>query len=1626
MAPKYSLYSDYSVTDALEMAGKPRDDAQYQAGEPPVSFFTNPPKDPKDCAAVFSTLYGKNQFRFVDNPTPTRSGGYWWAAEIQRVCDELRRNLPDTCRYFEAPQSYWDLYKYFDAYDIYYRGAQNLWNVINTLIHENEYVQQVVENEQRMQTEQHMPLFEHLTAELMKAPAIQTKLLNWDETKEPDVLKALTIDDLQVVFTAYNTYPEHFLEAIRVMFKRHYEVLCNQGLLATGLDGTKDTNINIPYRLNALRHHLSEALDDPFMDKFEIPNKIINGIVIANGTSQPAPGKASYKLTHRFTKNSNQPGVTQRNGTDELRPALEAAANSSSENCNGIDVTNGIPTTARCASAPTIGGNPASILNSAVTDKARVFTNNGREFDNNLREVEESTTPKVASANTHHANTTPQTTTNGPGVYPLHNSSTSSQGHIYPQSVFAGPGAHQFPSAPVPPSSSTLDPGPLPPSQLPDGRYQSMPHDAFSNQIPAYALPQHMQGPPAMMQETQYPGPVHTQQNGGSYAMNAPPPNMQSGIRQHYNRAPAHAGGRGGSTEYKRNSDTLNRSNGKWQHVGSDEIHGPKVIYRKESVHSQEAYNRTAGQWRNRESFNGSSRHTSTTSTSSGYSQFNNTRPSQQYNTHVETRQTGVWGPSANLGQSLNKDGCVNAHKNSDAYTKFDPCPCSRCNERDRTIYVSGFPQGVLGTDNAIQRLKQHFSKYGKVENMYVVNNMQRSARVRLTTIQSTLAAARDRHVRIQGFGDRVVHVQFQMGSQFFKPSSRKDYTHEPIVPGHPAQNASQEQQIAMPQPQQLEQSNPNALSHSFQCHSSLHEGPAATSGSITPTTYDSGTNAAMADRAATQSGDGQKTPERPYVGPVMDLTVPFQPLHGLASTDVKHLHGTANLPEHLRGSQLDGTLHEFFRNIADLTPGATMPCNPQSANGVAHSADNAPQADDASRNEEENPTQKPESTGSVIPDEEASIDYGTVRIRPEKARYTPIPSNWRRILTPPTPTRDSGPQSPQTASQSDQISAAEDTRQVPLYITSRLGNGQWVYYMEEGNTINFPPNSSNEYLEAIIHTKRKASEPDGDEGASAQSSHKKKLVKISQPGSHVPESQGSQAMNDDRQGPGQTKTGKKKKNKRKNRQDHGTGASAPETSPATALYTSQTFQPVISRSNLPPYPQEPTQEMESEPRVLHISPPAHIWRPHKNQNAMSHGIEPFPAYRDTMSGPQLSVLGHKRSTTGLGPSRSISSNASTIMQDSDQILNGLNPGAQNFAPSPAHMNPENSTTPAQDPRVSDRNADDSKAPRFTNKDNGNRMDTGTRRGGGTNKYKSGWKNNRKNISTEAATDKNSCISKAETSGPAEPKDATDLNRSQVLSDQKVQASKKQGVPDDTNGKLPSSTEAQLKETVNHGRPQEAKADRQDKGKGKEVISPKKKLDATTAIETKSDNDRKTKVKDHKRSKSQTDLGSPKKSQTASLASDASSSTSTKPRKGKTKNRTSPQKNNNTQPSTKSNNIRPENTTAKGPAVPSSKPQQGAKGPRAQPAKPLINADDFPALLPKRAVTLAPIPLCFPQIANPWQKGRKATMPALSSTPVAAKPKDGEGDGDKGNGNGTGESSKEKEVAIPDGERKGG
>lgn len=250
----------------------------------------------------------------------------------------------------EVPQSYWDLYRYFDAYDIYYRGAQNLWNVINTLAFENQYARTVVEKEQIMLAEHYTPLFESLAADLLKRPEMQTKLLEWNKERQPDILEVLNMHELQI-FEGFEKYPKYFREAIRKIFERHYDSLRKGVPLAA--DGGQTTNFDMsekigkythipigssegqlmPMRARYLNGAYSEAFSsltvsamaatlrrflqervtsDSFTDKFIIPNQIINGIVIADGTSQTAARKARHRVTiTAINSHSQQRGERQ-------------------------------------------------------------------------------------------------------------------------------------------------------------------------------------------------------------------------------------------------------------------------------------------------------------------------------------------------------------------------------------------------------------------------------------------------------------------------------------------------------------------------------------------------------------------------------------------------------------------------------------------------------------------------------------------------------------------------------------------------------------------------------------------------------------------------------------------------------------------------------------------------------------------------------------------------------------------------------------------------------------------------------------------------------------------------------------------------------------------------------------------------------------------------------------------------------------------------------------------------------------------------------------------------------------------------------------------------------------------
>ncbi|KAI1380030.1 hypothetical protein F4677DRAFT_302269 [Hypoxylon crocopeplum] len=197
MAP---TYQNFTLEKAIESAGPPPPPqawgwAHVYEGEPPVDFFYNPPAD--IAYAAFSTMNGAREFRWVEDPTWIRNIGMWSAAQIQVFCDDLRQRFHDRCRYICHLESYEGLYMYWDAYDIYHLGAQNLWNVINHLWFENEYLA----NEERS----NVPMIDAHVRNLLTNKDNRNKLSGWNPEVNSDIMTVFNNGELSSLHGLENT-----------------------------------------------------------------------------------------------------------------------------------------------------------------------------------------------------------------------------------------------------------------------------------------------------------------------------------------------------------------------------------------------------------------------------------------------------------------------------------------------------------------------------------------------------------------------------------------------------------------------------------------------------------------------------------------------------------------------------------------------------------------------------------------------------------------------------------------------------------------------------------------------------------------------------------------------------------------------------------------------------------------------------------------------------------------------------------------------------------------------------------------------------------------------------------------------------------------------------------------------------------------------------------------------------------------------------------------------------------------------------------------------------------------------------------------------------------------------------
>ncbi len=120
-------YSTYSILDVKSGRYLP---------DPCLTFYLNMPHD---APAHFSTEFGQREKRGFAGCTtlPARSPTHWTSLKVHEKACVLRNKYPLECMKIEEPFGWMDLYKHFDAQDLYEYGAYNIWNIIKSLAAEN-------------------------------------------------------------------------------------------------------------------------------------------------------------------------------------------------------------------------------------------------------------------------------------------------------------------------------------------------------------------------------------------------------------------------------------------------------------------------------------------------------------------------------------------------------------------------------------------------------------------------------------------------------------------------------------------------------------------------------------------------------------------------------------------------------------------------------------------------------------------------------------------------------------------------------------------------------------------------------------------------------------------------------------------------------------------------------------------------------------------------------------------------------------------------------------------------------------------------------------------------------------------------------------------------------------------------------------------------------------------------------------------------------------------------------------------------------------------------------------------------------------------------------------------------
>lgn len=186
---------------------------------PGIDFYT---AMPGDAPALFSRRYADiTRPRKLVIPAPYHTRSAWSDQRVELVAKEFRRMLPGVCATIDKVKRWEDLYMYFDAYDLWWEGAWNLFAVMDCICQENDNYHRVEAANQvgqaaQAQTMSRLPgqaildsnphwdpetfaIVDDWMTEWLASPVNRHKLRAWNTSvaRHPDIMSVFSYADRQ-------------------------------------------------------------------------------------------------------------------------------------------------------------------------------------------------------------------------------------------------------------------------------------------------------------------------------------------------------------------------------------------------------------------------------------------------------------------------------------------------------------------------------------------------------------------------------------------------------------------------------------------------------------------------------------------------------------------------------------------------------------------------------------------------------------------------------------------------------------------------------------------------------------------------------------------------------------------------------------------------------------------------------------------------------------------------------------------------------------------------------------------------------------------------------------------------------------------------------------------------------------------------------------------------------------------------------------------------------------------------------------------------------------------------------------------------------------------------------------